>query len=119
MKKLLLVLLLLISPIMIGAQNATSSNHFTWDQPAPDLATANSYTYKYYPDALAGVTFSGVVCSGAATPFSCTVLIPAFTPGSHSIQLTASNLAGESAKSVSFPFIFIVSPGTPANIRIN
>lgn len=117
MKKIIIFLLLLI-PLIISAQNATGASKFAWDQTAPDLSTANAYTYKYYPDGSAtGITFTGVVCSGTTT-FSCVVNIPAFTPGNHTIQLTASNIAGESAKSSPFAFVFVVAPVAPSNIRL-
>jgi len=117
MKKLILLLLLI--PIIVNAQNATSSNSFVFDQGAPDLSAANSYTYKYYIDSsLVGVNFISVACTGAVSPFVCTVLIPTFSPGNHNIQLTASNIAGESIKSSPFAFVFVVTPVVPVNIRI-
>lgn len=118
MKKLLLAFLLFAS--VASAQPPASSNQrFSFDEAAPTLADAQAYTYKYYPDGNAtGVTFTGVTCSGTASPFLCSVLIPAFTPGNHSITLTATNVAGESAKSSPFAFVFVVTPSVPANIRI-
>jgi len=119
MKKIIILLLLLI-PIAINAQNATGASKFAWDQVALDLATANSYTYKYYPDgSLTGTTFTGVVCTNSSpSTLSCVVNIPAFTPGNHTVQITASNVAGESAKSSPFPFVFVVVPVAPVNIRL-
>lgn len=119
-KKLLLIFAFLLLPTVISAQPQTGSNQrFAWDQSAPTLTDAQSYVYKYYPDAsTAGVAFSNVVCSGSASPFTCSVLIPAFTPGNHSITLTASNAAGESAQSSPFAFVFVVTPSVPSNIRI-
>lgn len=122
MKKILLALALAISSVVIIAQQppiGTATQKFAWDQDAPTLADAQAYTYKYYPDGSAtGVTFAVVTCSGAATPFTCSAPIPAFTPGNHTITLTASNIAGESAKSNPFGFSFVVTPGVPNNIRI-
>lgn len=117
MKKFLFILLF---PAALAAQPPGSSNQrFTFDQAAPVLADAQAYTYRYYPDgATTGITFTGVTCTGTASPFVCSVLIPAFTPGNHSITLTAANVAGESAKSSPFAFVFVVTPSVPANIRI-
>lgn len=98
---------------------AIPGQKFEWGQPAPTLADASGYTYKYYPDgATTGVTFTGVTCAGSAAPFTCEVLIPAFTPGNHSITITASNVAGESPKSAPFAFTFVVTPAAPVSIRI-
>lgn len=117
MKRICLVLLLLAAPA--AAQQGSSNQKFSWDQSAPTLVDAQAYTYKYYPDsAPVGIVFTGVICAGTASPFVCSVNIPAFTPGNHSIQLTASNLAGESTKSSPFAFVFVVTPSVPANIRI-
>lgn len=102
----------------INAQ-ASSNQKFAFDISAPTLVDAQGYTYKYYPDnSPTGIPFVGVVCAGTTSPFTCNVSIPAFTPGNHSIQLTASNVAGESLKSSPFVFVFVVTPSIPFNIRI-
>jgi hypothetical protein len=100
------------------AQTATPASRFAFDQTAPDLATANSYTYRYYADgATTGVALT-VTCTGTASPFLCTAPVPAFTPGQHSVTLTAANIAGESPKSAPFAFTMMILPAVPANIRI-
>lgn len=97
---------------------AIPSSKLLWDEAGVDLATVSAYTYKYYPDGSAtGTALTGVTCSGTTT-FSCQTNFPAFTPGAHTLQMTATNAAGESAKSVVFNFTFIVVPGVPSNIRI-
>jgi hypothetical protein len=101
------------------AQQASPNSTIQWDQPAPTLADAQAYTYKYYADgSTTGVVFNGVTCNGTASPFTCTVLFPAFTPGNHTIRLTAQNIAGESTPSSPFGFTFVVTPSSPNNIRI-
>jgi hypothetical protein len=98
---------------------ASANQKFAWDQVALDLAEAQGYTYKYYPDgSTTGVVFQNVTCTGAASPFVCTTPIPAFTPGNHTITITAGNVAGESDKSDPFAFAFVVTPGKPTRIRI-
>jgi len=114
MTKLLLILALL-QPAPVGSSN----QKFAWDQVALDLAEAQAYTYKYYPDgSTTGITFPVVTCTGAVSPFACSTPIPAFTPGVHNITITAGNAAGESDKSLPFVFAFVVTPGKPTNIRI-
>lgn len=120
MKKLLYVVA--IAFVLTGtvqAQTATPSNSILWDQGGPDVVTVNAYTFKYYPDgAAAGVAFTAaVVCTGTAAPFTCKVPYPAFTPGPHTVQITASNVAGESPKSAPLSFTFTVVPSAPTNLR--
>jgi len=117
-KKMILVLFLLLIPVGLSAQ-ATPISKLAWDMNAPTLADANGYTYKYYPDnATTGIALTAVTCTGTASPFQCEVSYPAFTPGSHTLFLTATNIAGESPKQTSpFAFVFVVTPGTPFNIH--
>ena len=118
--RFVLLPLLLLIPVTANAQ-AVATDKLAWDQPAPDLATAQAYTYKYYPDnAATGVTLTGVTCTSSGTPaiISCRTTFPAFTPGSHTLTITAANVAGESAKSAVFTFTFVVVPGVPNTIRI-
>jgi len=113
------LLLALLWSAPLTAQTGVPGQKFAWDQAAPDLVSAQGYTYRHYPDgAIVGVVFVAVTCTGTASPFVCEALIPAFTPGSHTVTLSAANVAGESPKSAPFVFTFIVTPGTPANIRI-
>lgn len=114
-----LVGLFLLLGVGTSHAQATSANRLGWDQAAPTLAEANAYTYRQYPDgATTGTVLTGVVCTGTTSPFLCGVPFPAFTPGAHSIQLTAANAAGESLKSLPFNFTFVVIPSVPANLRI-
>lgn len=116
--------LTLALPRTVAAQNATPTNKLGWNQQgAPDLPTAQAYTYKYYADAATtGVTLSAVTCTLPVAPdttgFSCTVAFPSFTPGSHALAVTASNAAGESAKSAALNFVMVLVPSAPATLRI-
>jgi hypothetical protein len=123
MKRLLLAVVFLGLASVASAQVADASAKLAWDQPASTLGTANSYTYRYYPDAATtGTSLVGVVCTGATSPFPCTVNFPAFTVGAHTLTVTAGTVSGstviESPKSAVLSFTFVVVPGTPLNPRI-
>jgi predicted transcriptional regulator len=111
---------IVLCPALAFAQNQADANdRIGWTQVAGSLAEANSFTYKYYPDSNpVGVTLSGVTCAGTVSPFACEVLIPVFTPGPHTIELTASNATGESPKSIPLAFDFVAAPARPANLVI-
>lgn len=106
------------------APPAASSSRLTWDQAAPDLATAQGYTYRQYADgATTGAALAGVTCVAYAGTqpglvATCAAPFPAFTPGPHTVTITAGNLAGESAPSSPFAFVFVVVPATPVNVRL-
>jgi|SRR3990172_772177 len=118
MFRILLVLSIFLSSSLLLAQ-ATGTSRLVLDQAGPSLVDVNAYIYKYYPDsATVGITLTGVVCSGSSSPFVCVVNFPAFTPGSHTLTLSASNVAGEGPKSSSISFTFVVLPSAPINLRI-
>lgn len=119
MKKLVLALALLFVPSVAAAQ-VVPTDKLAWDIQAPDLATAQAYTYKYYPDSsTSGINLTGVTCTSVGTPavITCRTNFPAFTPGAHTLTITASNAAGESAKSATYKFDLVVVPQAPSNIR--
>jgi hypothetical protein len=119
--KTILLLSLLLVPSIAYSQNpvATASQKFGWDQDIAEGENVPALVFKYYADgSTTGVVFTGVICGGTAPTLSCTVPIPAFTPGNHSIRISASNIAGESALSVPFDFALIVVPAAPRAIRI-
>lgn len=96
-----------------------SSSRFNWTIDGPDLVTVQSWTYKHYDDGkTVGEAFTGVVCDGLVTPFHCSVAVPAYTPGTHTIQISASSADVESAKSDIFSFKMAIVPGVPKNISI-
>jgi hypothetical protein len=99
--------------------NAGPNDSFGWNQAAATLTEAQGFVYKYYLDgAVTGSVFSGVTCTGTATPFSCKVRIPTFAPGQHSITFTAANITGESVQSSPFVFVYGNPPANPNNISI-
>jgi len=111
-------LALVIVPPLFAQPPATSANRFAFDQPAPDLATATSYTYRLYADGATTGTILVVACTGTASPFPCSVPIGAFTPGPHSVTMSAANVAGESARSAPLLFTMVVIPSAPTNLRV-
>lgn len=115
----LVLLLLLLLPVPLAAQTAGPTSQLVWDQVAPTLATAQSYTYRLRADGGPTPTvLTGATCTGTASPFPCRVPFPAFTPGSHTITLTAGNAAGESSPSPVLSFTFVVIPAPPSQPRI-
>lgn len=120
-KSILVLIILLISIVIVNAQSppVIATNKIGWDQVSPSLTEAQGYTYRYYPDnATVGIALTNVICIGTVSPFQCEAPFPAFAPGSHTLTLTAGNLAGESPKSTSLNFTFIISPNTPQNLII-
>jgi hypothetical protein len=117
-KKIFLTLLILLTSSSALAQAATNNSKLSWNQPLDTLVTtaaqAQALIYKQYPDGITtGIVITGVTCTGTTT-VTCTAPLPAYTVGSHTITLTASqstDATTESLKSnvVSFTFKIIVS----------
>lgn len=120
------IISLLIPSTLFAQTDANTVSKLAWDQdrlgpePLPLI-------YKYFADnATVGIQLTEVVCSStnSADPnavFACTAKFPAFTPGPHSIYITAtnpSNPLGISDKSETLNFTFTVNPATPRNLRI-
>lgn len=90
-----------------------------WDQSGATVADAQAYTYTVYADgATQGTVLAPVMCSAAAGPVVCSAAFPAFPPGDHTLQLTASSGGLESAKSAVFSFTFVVVPNAPSGLRV-
>ena len=96
-----------------------------FDQPAGTLAEAQGYGYKLYLDGATMGVGGVATCAGAASPFLCTVPLPALTTGTHTVQLTASvtlpapdNRVIESVKSAVLSFRLFAAPGAPSTVRI-
>jgi len=116
-----LVLLSLVAANAFAQPNAQPTSRLTWDQDASSLAEAQGYTYRVYPDGGAGAfVLNGVTCANgeAVTTFVCSAPFPAFTPGNHTLVLTAGNADAESLPSIPLAFRFIVVPASPRSLRI-
>lgn len=103
--------------------SVTSGQHFLWDEVAPDQVTAQGYTYRYYTDnAATGSVFNGVTCVASTTAgsWTCSVLIPAYTPGVHQVTLTAAATptGPESTKTSPISFTMVFVPAPPLNFRV-
>lgn len=122
-KTLVLALAFGMSASLAHAQTAViGTEHVAWDQSAPDLATAQSYTYSFQIDGGTSVDAVGVVCNGPSIPFSCQADFPASTPGVHSMTLTASvvvsGLRITSLPSAPLTYRLVVAPAAPGNMHI-
>ena len=120
-KKMILVPFLLLGFSLSAQAQAIPTSKLAFNQQAPTLADAQAYTYKYYPDAATtGVNLANVTCADTATAgtFACEAPFPAFTPGSHSLTLSATNAAGEGPVSESLSFTFVVTPSAPTQLSI-
>jgi len=105
-------------PCLVSAQTtATAGSKWAWDQAAPDLATAQAYTYTIYVDGAATGTVVVQTCTGVS-PISCLAPLPVLTAGAHTAALSAKNVAGESPKTAALPFTFVTAPGAPTNLYI-
>jgi hypothetical protein len=95
-------MMLMLAVWLIAAQQVTPLNSVppnptaAWSQEAGTLQEAQSYVYRYYLDgATNGAAFSGVVCTGTASPWSCQAPLPVTLGGEHTITVTAELTTGE------------------------
>jgi hypothetical protein len=100
------------------AQTATPANNFAFDQGGLDLATVSAFTYRLYVDGAVTGSPIAAICTGTASPFVCSTPVGAFTPGIHTVTLTAANAAGESVHSAPLTFTMVIVPSAPSNLRI-
>lgn len=109
-----LVLVGLAAPVA-AQTTALPGSKFAWTQ-SIDAPTAQAYSWKLYNDgAVTGVALAPVTCVAGtpATTANCSVPMPAYTPGPHTITITATNAAGESPKSDPLTFTMVAIPAKP------
>jgi hypothetical protein len=83
------------------AVTITGRESIGWDQEAASLSEAHGLRYALYVDESA-VELSGVLCrSSMAQVFACQARLPALSPGSHRLQLTALRVNSNGAYSES------------------
>ena len=124
MKRVICCLMLALASVaeaQLPPATAKSKLSFTIDG-LSGADAQNLVVYKLYiDDSLTGVVLpvtcvsSGGVSVAAA---ACSASMPAFTPGAHTIVLTASNEAGESERSDPVTFRMVIVPGKPKDVRI-
>lgn len=110
----------------VFAQNASPTSLLSWvpqSSAGPATVTeANQYTYRYYPEnGTNGITLTGVSCFAVANGVECTVPFPAFTPGSHTLTMTAmlpGDPTSESGRSEVLAFTFTVKLLPPTKLTI-
>lgn len=107
--------------LMLGtasAQTASPLNHLSWTQPNQDLTTAQAAIYSLYDGpSLTPISLADTTCTAGTPNPVCTALMPALTPGAHTVTITQRISGAESDKSnpASFTFVIVV---TPANLTI-
>ena len=92
MKKMLVVVGLLAS---IGLQGQTPTRRFEWSMDlVSDIATLQSYTYRYYLDAATvGVVMLNVTCVATPGPWTCSSAVPSSITGTHKVSITVATSA--------------------------
>lgn len=104
----------------LGGQTPTevgSSPTVLWDQPAPSLADAKGYVYRYYLDgAVTGAVVIAPTCTGATSPYPCQATFTMTVPGPHTLTITVeqpTNPAARSAPSTPVAAFTVVFSGAP------
>jgi len=69
-----------------------------WSQAAGSLEEARAYRYRLYVDDVRR-DLSGVSCEPQGGLFDCAAPLPALSPGTHQLRLSAANQNGESVRS--------------------
>lgn len=124
-KRLFLLASFALLPTALFAQTPVLGNErLSWDQAGTSLPAVQAYEYKVYIDAaVSGTVVTPVTCAGTASPFVCSTAFPASTPGNHTVSVTAAAIVNttrvESLKSTALPFVLVVAPTAPANVRIS
>lgn len=122
MRGLLAVLMVLVAVPALAQTQVVGTERIGWDQPAASLADAQGYAYDYVDGSAAAVRLSGVTCSGTASPFLCSVRLPALTTGIHSLRTVASvTVNGQtltSPQSAPLSLLMMAVPAAPQNLRL-
>lgn len=123
MKKLLVIAGLLVS---VGLQSQTVRK-FEWRMDIQsDIATLQSYTYRYFLDtSTTGIVLTGVVCTATPGPWTCAAPVPTTIKGTHTVTITVSTSSAgtQSPKSnqISFNDSTIpvpVGPKAPSDLSV-
>lgn len=110
---------LLFALAMLGMGTATfaqsTAPRFSWTQDATTAAVAQSFVYKIYGAGANPVTLANVVCTGAATPFTCTAPIVTLPSGTLALKLTTTAGLLESQPSTTFQ---VIVPSSPVGLNL-
>ena len=123
MTRFVILAFLFLFPALVQAQTqAIGTEQLMWDQAAPTLAVAQSYTFDAKDGTAAPVALAGVTCAGTASPFVCQVRLPALTTGLHALSVIAkATVNGQllsSAPSVPLSLLIVAVPAIPQNVRL-
>lgn len=104
------------SPIIIGPNSSIA-----WEIAAPDVATANGFTYAVTVDGGVPKTLSPVACSVSAAPIpagtcTCTTPIAQIPTGSHQLTMTAASGGVVSLPSTPYAYVDMLIP-VPQSVR--
>lgn len=119
-----LLFALLLAPIDAAHAQTSGTISLTlgWDQAAPTLAAARQYQYHLILDGVRRTEpMLPVTCTGAVSPFVCSVPILNLSTAAHVFVLIAAELQGgalvESLPSAPLETPVTTAPATPQNLR--
>jgi hypothetical protein len=122
MKKILSIILLAITtlsaqsaPIIIGPNSVLQ-----WNIAAPDIPTAQSFTYAVTVDGAAPITVTPVTCVASSTSGiqQCSTPVSQLPLGSHTVTMTAASGSIVSASSAPYSFVDLLIP-VPTGIGVH
>ncbi|HUP39479.1 MAG TPA: PQQ-dependent sugar dehydrogenase [Vicinamibacterales bacterium] len=91
-----------------GEVRVAIGDRLGWTQQAADSTELASYQFALYVDG-ARTTLTGVNCASSGSAFECSVILPALTPGTHTLELasfvTDDSRIAESARSAALRVI--------------
>jgi glucose/arabinose dehydrogenase len=71
-----------------GDVQVSPGDRLGWTQPSPDTADIAALQFALYVDGTR-TTLTGAGCTRAAAAFECSAVLPALTPGTHTLELAA------------------------------
>ena len=112
----------LVSVAASAQTPVVGTERVAWDQGGATLASVQAYVYETQDGAAAPVAITNVTCAGTASPFQCSVRLPALTTGLHSLAVRASVVVNgqtlSSAFSVPLSLLIVAVPAVPQNVHI-
>ena len=124
MRTLLAGLAVVLCTAVAEAQTPTGPTpRIAWSQDAVDLQEALSLRYRVYVDDVATGQLVSATCNAPSSPFTCQAAVPALTPGTHTLTLTAARVVSgsqeaESVRSAPLMIVVVVAPNAPQGLRL-